>query len=291
MLTESQYFAIREQLIGNDLADVIALERRYTELLVDVTLRAAGSLYDDFCQVTELRPFWVNYPPKQRGRAPRGTAIPWAEVGEKAISQNLVRAVTLEDPSITFPGLPLGGDVRFATRDALIHFDVKLTGPNDNADEIVASPNQISGDGKAWLNGGVSNSPVTVRGSRSTMAFQPELPPFYVLNGRPLVCLTFFLKAVYEVRSMGDQPLTHLEVACVPNGLLLFGGARLSLTPGLLIPGKDGQNHEKKRTRVRLQPLADLNSWRCVQVVRTDEGWKTKLRNAGGNVSGYFPEF
>lgn len=279
MLTEREYFAIRNQLIVNDSEKIITLERQYTELLVDVTLRAANSLYDDFCQVTELRPFWVNYPPRQRGRAPSGTAIPWAEVGEKAISQNLVRAVTLEDPSITFPGLPLGGDVRFAAKDALIHFDIKLTGPNDNPDEIVASPHQISGDGRRWLNGGVANSPFIVRGPKADMNFQPELPPFYVLNGHLRVCLTFFLKAVYEVRSMGDQPLKYLEVACVPNGLLMFDGPRLCRTQGLLIPGKDAQGVVKKRTRVRLQPLAALNPWRCVQVVRTGTVWEARPRS------------
>jgi len=280
MLTGEQYFAIRAELNRNELAEIIALERRYTDLLVDVTCRAADSIYADFCQVTELRPFWVNYPPRQRGRAPSGTAVPWAEVGEKAISQNLVRAITLEDKSITFPGLPLGGDVRFATSDALIHFDVKLTGPNDNPNEIVASPHQISGDGVGWENGGVVNSPVTVRGARASMEFQPELPPFYVLNGRPLICLTYFLKAVYEVRSIGDQPLHYLELACVPNGLLMFGDAGLASTPGLLIPGKDGQDYLKKRTRVRLEPLANLNTWRCFKILRTNRGWQSKTRNA-----------
>lgn len=279
MLTEQGYFAFRTRLARNNSADIVALEQKYTDLLVDVTFRAAESIYADFCQVTELRPFWANYPPRQRGRAPSGTAIPWAEVGEKAISQNLVRAITLEDPSITFPGLPLGGDVRFATKEALIHFDVKLTGPNDRADEIVASPHQISGDGIRWENNGVANSPVVVRGARANMDFQPELPPFYVLNGRPLICLTYFLKAVYEVRSMGDQPLRYLELACVPNGLLMFDGARLAKTTGLLIPGKDGQGHEKKRTRVRLEPLANLNTWRCIQIVRIDEGrWEAVQR-------------
>jgi len=280
MLTEGEYFDIRSKLVRNDLADIIALERRYTDLLVDVTFKAADSIYSDFCQVTELKPFWVNYPPRQRGRAPTGTAIPWAEVGEKAISQNLVRAIALEDPSITFPGLPLGGDVRFATKDALIHFDVKLTGPNDNPNEIVASPHQISGDGSRWQNGGVANSPVLVQGPRASMNFQPELPPFYVLNGSPLVCLTYFLKAVYEVRSMGDQPLHYLELACVPNGLLMFGETKLASTPGLLIPGKDEQHYLKKRTRVRLAPLANLDKWRCIQIVRTNNGWTARARNS-----------
>ncbi len=42
--------------------------------------------------------------------------------------------------------------MRLMTNDALIHLDIKITGPNDRADEIVASPNQISGDGADWDN-------------------------------------------------------------------------------------------------------------------------------------------
>ena len=113
------------------------------------------------------------------------------------------------------------------------------------------------------------------------MVFQPELPPFYVLNNRPLVCLTYFLKAVYEVKSIGDQPLKYLEVACVPNGLLMFDKPQLARTPGLLIPGKDEQTYLKKRTRVRLEPLANLHDWRCIQIVKVDNKWITRARNQG----------
>lgn len=64
--------------------------------------------------------------------------------------------------------------------------------------------------------------------------------------------LTYFLKVVYAVQAMGNQPLDYLELVCVPNGLLLFDGPKYALTPGLLIPGKDEKDHPKKRTRVRL---------------------------------------
>lgn len=120
-------------------------------------------------------------------------------MGEKTISSRFIREITLKASSFTFPGLPLGGDVRFATADALIHFDVKLTGPNDNPGEIVASPHQISGDGRFWHNG-VMNSPVVVTGPKASMQFQAELPPFYVLNNQVLLCATYFLKAVYTFR-------------------------------------------------------------------------------------------
>lgn len=73
---------------------------------------------------------------------------------------------------------------------------------------------------------------------------------------------------------MGDQPLHYLELVCVPNGLLLFDGPNYLQTRGLLIPGKDEKDHPKKRTRVRLNPLATLASWRCVKIILTERGWQ-----------------
>jgi Restriction endonuclease BglI len=275
--TEEQYFAIRQEFLEEDQEAIIAAEQKYMDFLLNVTLDAAQSIHDDFTRAMELSPFWVNYPPRQRGRAPTGESIPWGEVGEKTIMSNLVRAISLKDPSITFPGLPFGGDVRFATSDVLIHFDIKLTGPNDNPNEIVASPNQISGDGAHWRNG-VLNAPHQVVGQKAVMDFQPELPPFYILGGRTLLCLTYFLKAIYVVQGLGVQPLDYLELACVPNGLLLFGGPRLAQTRGLLIPGKDEKTFVKKRTRVRLDPLAILSDWRCIEIRLIEGEWQTSLR-------------
>lgn len=277
MINETTYFAIRAELLREEQARILTIERQHIDFLLDVVISAANDIYKDFSQAMELQPFWINYPPIQRGRAPRGTSIPWGEVGEKTISSCIVRALSLKAPSITFPGLPLGGDIRFATQDALVHFDLKLTGPNDNPDEIVASPHQIAGDGRFWRNG-VVNSPVFVTGQKAQMSFQPELPPFYVLEQKILLCLTYFLKVVYKVEAMGNQPLDYLELACVPNGLLLFDGPNYANTQGLLIPGKDEKDHPKKRTRVRLTPLATLASWRSVKVVRTSAGWMPILR-------------
>ena len=246
------------------------------DFLVGVTLAAAARLESDFGRANDLLPFWRNYPPKQRGRAPSGTSIPWSEVGEKSLSSNLLRAILEKDPTITFPGLPFGGDVRFANAEALIHFDVKLTGPNDRADEVVAPPQQLSGDGAKWQNG-ITNTPFAVTGTRANMSFYPKLPPFYVLDGSIRLCLTYFLKAVYTVQEYGVQPLHYLEVACVPNGLLLFDGPVYARTPGLLIPGKDDQTKppEDKRVRVRLNPLATIQQgWRCRQIVLRDNAWQ-----------------
>ena len=272
MINETTYFAVRTELLKEEQNRILAIEQKHMDFLLDVVMSAANDIYKDFSQAMELQPFWINYPPIQRGRAPRGTSIPWGEVGEKTISACLIRAISLKAPSITFPGLPLGGDIRFATQDALTHFDLKLTGPNDNPDEIVASPHQIAGDGRFWRDG-VVNSPVLVTGQKAQMSFQPELPPFYILEQRILLCLTYFLKVVYTVQAMGNQPLDYLELACVPNGLLLFDGPKYALTPGLLIPGKDEKDHPKKRTRVRLAPLAAIAPWRSIKVMRTPAGW------------------
>jgi hypothetical protein len=204
MINETTYFAIRTELLREEQARILAVERQHMDFLLDVVISTANDIYKDFSQAMELQPFWINYPPVQRGRTPRGTSIPWGEVGEKTISACIIRAISLKAPAITFPGLPLGGDIRFATQGALVHFDLKLTGPNDNPDEIVASPHQVAGDGRFWRNG-VVNSPVIVTGQKAQMAFQPELPPFYILDQKILLCLTYFLKVVYKVEAMGNH--------------------------------------------------------------------------------------
>lgn len=279
MLTQADCAAIRSKLLLQQ-DKIIALEQKYMNFLVGITLKAANNLYNDFDRANDLLPFWIGYAPRQRGRAPTGKSIPWSEVGEKSLSSNLVRAISQTDPSITFPGLPFGGDVRFATEDALIHFDVKMTGPNDNSNEIVAPPQQISGDGALWENGMLS-MPFSVVGRRRTITFQPKLPPFYVLDGTERLCLTYFLKVVYLVKDLGVQPLHYLEVVCVPNGLLMFDGPIYARTPELLIPGKDTQNTPEhvKRTRVRLDPLASIsNGWRCQKLLKSDGEWKVVPR-------------
>jgi len=278
-VSQSQYFAVRSQLLQS-LDVIIALEREIMDFLVNITLDAADELHTDFGRANDLIPFWINYAPKQRGRKPMGTSIPWAEVGEKSLSSNLLRAICQKDSSVTFPGLPFGGDVRFATDKALIHFDVKLTGPNDNVNEVVVPPQQVSGDGVIW-NEGSTNSRCKVIGKIAQMEFQPKLPPFYVLNGKVLPCLTYFLKAVYTVQGLGVQPLDYLEVACLPNGLLLFDGPKYGVTPLLFIPGKDDRSKpiDDKRMRVRLDPLALLpGNWRCVKIHKGQSGWRTTLR-------------
>lgn len=279
-LTHTRYHAVRRWLLAHS-ADIIASERQHMDLLTQATLAAAPDIYDDFSRANDLIPFWINYSPSQRGRSPTGLAAPWSEVGQTTISSNLLRVVAQHIPSISFPGIPFGGDVRFGVKRALLHVDVKSTGPNDVTDEVVAPPQQLSGDGHLWADG-VVNSPFQVMGARSAgFWYQPKLPPFYVFNGRVQVCLTYFLKGIYEVRALGNQPLSHLELVSVPNGLLLFDGPRYAETPGLLTPGKDDKSvpEDRRRVRVKLNPLARLAPWRCVKFLRSAEGsWRTAPR-------------
>ncbi len=292
MIDRAQYFEIRSELLSNYDKNIVDVERKYMELLLGVVLKAAPEIRKDFDRPKDLIPFWTHYPPEQRGRSPKNESIPWGEMGEKAVSANFTKVLFAELPSVTHPGLPGGADFRFATEDALIHFDYKLTGPNDNPDEIVASPNQISGDGRqwddggvvtSWGGGGVVNSSAMVIGSRGgQMEFEPTLPPFYELDGSVYLCLTYFLKVVYEVENVGYQPLHHLELICVPNGLLLFDGPNLAQTKGLLTPGKDDKTVERgRRTRVRFDPLAKAQRWRCVKVELGKEGWASRSRYNG----------
>jgi hypothetical protein len=238
----------------------------------------------DFDSSSEFYPFWANYPPAQRGRQPIGDSVPWIEVGQTSLTANMTRLVANSPDfgDVSFPGLPSGGDMRFATEDAFVHFDVKATGPRDATDEVVVSRNQVSGDGKSWNSKGLVNSVAQVRTRRQTQSFRPELPPFYLRDEKTLVCLTYFLKAVYTIEQPGLQPLSYLELVCVPNGLLLFAGPNYCESyPGLLSPGKDDQSVpvERRRRRVNLTPLSAIAPWRCVQFLLDKSGWVAKERS------------
>jgi hypothetical protein len=192
-------------------------------------------------------------------------------VGEKVLEAYIYKIVSNIFTNARFVGLPYGHDVRFVTEDAFVHLDIKSTGPHDNLNEVVASPNQVSGDGLYLDSDGVYNSPVLVKGPRRSFSFQPELPPFYLIESRHRLTLTFYLKCAYDVVSMGFQPLKYLELICVPNGILMFDTLNLAQTQYLLIPGKDTLDSVHKRTRIRLDPLSQIEKWRCVRIFR-DKG-------------------
>ena len=165
-----------------------------------------------------------------------------------------------------------------------MHLDVKVSGPNETTDDLVVPPNQVSGDGVSANEYGILNSthPIMKRGTLN-YNFHPKLPPFYMLGGRTLVCLTFYLKVIYDTQDFGIHPLRYFELVCVPNGLLMFDGPRLCDTPKLLAAGKDdkGKAENTKRMRVKLIPLSSLDPWRAVKVERPEgeQTWRFYARS------------
>lgn len=282
MIGRAEYFAARDALLS-DLPAVEAMEKRYQEVLVQVLTDDANLFKHDFDAAGELRPFWLNYPQVQRGRGAIGDGCPWGDLGEHTILPRVLLGMRDRLAAVGFAGIPSGADLRFLTDDAFLHIDVKLTGPRDNPDEVVVPPQQVSGDGALWNDeGGFHNTPVQIVGQRASMMFYPNLPPFYVIDGKVKVCLSYFVEVVYDVRDFGDQPLLHLEAICVPNGLLMWEGPKYGQTPLLFIPGKDDKTTPdlRRRARIRLDPLASIGSWRCVKVKSHSEDWTVEERRA-----------
>ena len=253
-------------------AALVAFEKVYMQHLLAVLEQTVKNMYTDFNESAgDLLPFWLNYPPEQRGRNPKNEATPMLELGEKLTSSHLIHAVSNYFGDVTFPGLPTGGDVRFATSEALVHLDIKVSGPNETPNDLVVPPNQVSGDGANANALGILNSttPITTR-TGNHYDFQPKLPPFYLLGGRTLLCLTFYLKVIYDTEGYGIHPLRYFELVCVPNGLLMFDGPQLYRTTGLLAAGKDesAKPDSTKRMRVKLIPLSKLDPWRTVKIER-----------------------
>ncbi|WP_262232292.1 BglI family type II restriction endonuclease, partial [Escherichia coli] len=100
--------------------------------------------------------------------------------------------------------------MRFSTENSFVHIDIKSTGPTDNPNEVVSSPNQVTGNGMISEAGMVYNNEVDMRGARITRKFRPELAPFYLINNQIIPVLTFYIKVVYDVISPGNQPLNCL---------------------------------------------------------------------------------
>ncbi|NJL76781.1 MAG: BglI family type II restriction endonuclease [Saprospiraceae bacterium] len=199
--------------------------------------------------------------------------MPWGEVGEKVLDAYMYKTILALFPNARFIGLPYGHDVRFVTDNVFVHLDIKSTGPTDNADEVVSSPNQVTGDGRFYDANGIQNSKVLVVGPSRNMAFQPELLPFYIIGNQPFITLTFYLKGVYKVIEAGNQPLDYLELISVPNGLLMFDTLNYAQNvKGLLTPGKDILSSKHKRTRIKLNPLSEVAHWRCQKILFDDTG-------------------
>ena len=266
-MNQQQYDQARAALMHDGCKELLQLEKDTTELLINKITAISSGIKADFDKAAELKPFWERYAPVQRGHKPRGEAFPWGEVGEKVVEGYLYSLMPSIFDSVRFIGVPYGHDIRFMTNTAFIHIDAKSTGPTDNAEEVVSSPNQVTGNGKLGNDGKVYNEISEMKGPQVTREFQPELAPFYIVDDQVIPTLTYYLKIVYSVKSLGEQPLEYLELISVPNGLALFDGPNLNKNvDGLLTPGKDEVKVVRKRTRIKLDPLAKLDSWRCQKI-------------------------
>lgn len=270
---------------------LIEIEKFLTNHLVSLIRSNINEIKQDYNETSYLFPFWENYPPEDRGRQPIKDQYPWIEVGEHAIGSKLSRLLH-QSFLIKDTGLPTGADQRFVlthdaigsltggyTNSAWFFIDIKSVGPRDDQHHTVMSHNQVSGDG-IWgnLEDGVKNTILKATGKIASHDFHASLPPIFVLSDgtiAPLVIIA--LKPVYKMlpasitgaRNNG-QPLDRIDVACIPNGLLLTQQPNyLNTHKGLLFPGKDDKSKDprKLRARVSFEILRKLDSWR-VQTIQ-----------------------
>jgi len=281
----TQYSKAHNYLVKNPNV-LIDLEQMLTNHIVTISAKHIVEIRRDYDEASYLYPFWQEYPPDDRGRQPVGDQYPWIEVGEHAIGAKLPRFLT-KDFDVSDPGLPTGADQRFVLRspniskltngfcDAVWLFvDIKSIGPRDDQDHTVMSHNQVSGDG-SWPNAatGIRNKILTARGARTSHDFHCSMPPLYILSSGVIApTIIIAVKPVYKMipatvknSKNNGQPLERIDIACIPNGILLsLNPAYLNTYPGLLFPGKDdkSKNALKVRARVSFELLRQIDSWR-----------------------------
>lgn len=270
---------------------LIELERFLTNHIVSLVKSNLAEIKNDYNEASYLYPFWENYPPGDRGRQPIMDQYPWLEVGEHAIGAKLPRLL-VNSFDVRDTGIPTGADQRFVissknileatqgfTNSAWLFIDIKSVGPRDDQDHTVMSHNQVSGDG-TWENSqaGVRNSILQVIGARASHDFHASIPPIYVLSDgtiAPVVIIA--LKPVYQmlqanhsnIRNNG-QPLERIDVACIPNGLLLTQNPNyLNTYRGILFPGKDDKSKDPRKLRVRVSfsLLKKIHPWRVESIL------------------------
>ena len=241
----------------------------------------------DYDEASYLYSFWKNYPPEDRGRAPKGDQYPWIEVGEQVFGNKLHRHFNANF-SVKDSGLPSGADDRCIisserirqilgiTDSVWVFIDIKSAGPRDDFDHAVMSPYQISGSGN-WVNteDGISNKPIKAKGRLVTHDFYCSISPIYVLSdGTVAPLLTFVIKPVYRMlkdeneKTIG-QPLDKIKLASIPNGILLTQNPNYNRKyPGLFFPGKDDSSKDKKKMRARISfsLLRDIADWRIKEI-------------------------
>lgn len=263
---------------------LIDAEHYVTDIVNRTILDNLDELQHDYNEASYLNPYWANYPPEDRGRAPVGDQIPWIEVGEHSVGHKLNRLLAYYY-RIAEIGLPSGADNRFTlesdellditngfTNKVFVFLDIKSVGPRDNFDHTVISPYQVSGDG-IWdkPEDDLSNSSMRAVGARAQHIFYPAISPIYALtDGSIAPTIHLFVKPVYGMLSMSDsrgggQPLECIKNICVPNGLLLSVNPNyLDQYPGLFFPGKDDKKKDPKKIRVRVsfEILRNIAAWR-----------------------------
>ena len=246
----------------------------------------APEIKRDYNEASYLYPFWKNYPPLDRGRAPIGDQYPWIEVGEQVFGNKLARYFAANF-TVKDTGIPSGSDDRCIisserikeilgiTDSVWVFIDIKSAGPRDDFGHAVMSPYQISGSGE-WENvsDGMTNQPIKATGKIASHDFLCSMPPIYILSDGTIVPLvTFVIKPVYsmiynEAGETDGQPLNKIKVASIPNGVLLTKAPNYMATyPGLFFPGKDdkGKDPRKIRARVSFDILHVIDKWRVFE--------------------------
>lgn len=284
------YNSARNYFIASPNA-LIELERFLTNHIVSLVKSNLAEIKNDYNEASYLYPFWENYPPEDRGRQPIMDQYPWLEVGEHTIGAKLPRLL-VNSFDVRDTGIPTGADQRFVissknileatqgfTNSAWLFIDIKSVGPRDDQDHTVMGHNQVSGDG-TWENSqaGVRNSILQAIGARASHDFHASIPPIYVLSDgtiAPVVIIA--LKPVYQmlqanhsnIRNNG-QPLERIDVACIPNGLLLTQNPNyLNTYRGILFPGKDDKSKDPRKLRVRVSfsLLKKIHPWRVESIL------------------------
>ena len=281
------YSKARQHFLSHP-TELIGLERYLSDVILDLIIQNKEEIERDYNEATVLLPFWANYPPEDRGRAPVGDQVPWIEVGEHSVGDKLTRLASALY-GVREVGLPSGADDRFVfssdriseitkgyTNSAFLFLDIKSVGPRDDADHTVLSPYQVSGDG-CWSRAedNLMNSPMRAVGRRSSYEFFPAISPIYALSdGTIAPVVHIFVKPVYgmvklQTGNKYGQPLQKIVTVCVPNGLLLSEApGYLHDYPTLFFPGKDikEKDPKKKRVRVSFAVLREIDSWRFSSV-------------------------
>ena len=283
----SNYNDAREYFI-NHPHQLMAIESFVTDVVNSTIADNLAEIVNDYNEASYLQPFWANYPPDDRGRAPVGDQVPWIEVGEHAVGHKLSRLISLSY-SVSEVGLPSGADNRFIirseeiaritdgyTNQAFVFLDIKSVGPRDNFDHTVISPYQVSGDG-VWnsITQNMTNSTMQAVGRSVSHTFYPAIAPIYALSdGTVAPTVHLFVKPVYKMMSltpgMTGQPLESIKNICVPNGLLLTENPNyLCVYPGLFFPGKDDKKTDPQKIRVRVsfEILRNIARWRYLEFI------------------------